>query len=83
LLPPPVITGRDHVLTAITHIEQQIVEIIDIEKVLAGVMTYDSQLPAGIADADLYTKSEGIEVLLVDDSKVALDRRAGSFSSWG
>jgi len=35
ILPPPSGVGRDHYLTAVTHIDNQMVEIIDVEKVLA------------------------------------------------
>lgn len=35
--PPPKGTGRDHYLTAVTRLDQQLVEIIDVEKILAEV----------------------------------------------
>jgi two-component system chemotaxis response regulator CheV len=35
--PPPKGTGRDHYLTAVTEVEGKLVEIIDVEKVLAEV----------------------------------------------
>lgn len=37
ILPPPGGAGRQHYLTAITKVEEQIVEIIDVEKVLAEI----------------------------------------------
>lgn len=43
--PPPKTTGRANYLTAITHIQEEdqhkIVEIIDVEKVLAEIIDYD------------------------------------------
>ncbi|MFP3526878.1 chemotaxis protein CheW, partial [Pantoea sp. SIMBA_072] len=35
--PPPKGTGRDHYLTAVTRVDNRMVEIIDVEKVLAEV----------------------------------------------
>ena len=37
ILPPPKGAGRNHYLTAVTHIDNKLVEIIDVEKVLAEV----------------------------------------------
>jgi len=38
VLPPPVGSGRQHFLTAITHVDDKIVEILDVERVLADIM---------------------------------------------
>ena len=35
--PPPKGTGRDHYLTAVTRVDNQLVEIIDVENILAEV----------------------------------------------
>ncbi|MFG1491481.1 chemotaxis protein CheW, partial [Oceanospirillum sp. HFRX-1_2] len=40
IMPPPRTTGRSHYLTAITRVEEKIVEIIDVEKVLAEISPY-------------------------------------------
>ena len=46
--PPPRTAGRNHYLTAITQIDYQgqnrIIEIIDVEKVLAEIITYDTSI---------------------------------------
>ncbi|MDP5055346.1 chemotaxis signal transduction protein CheV [Marinomonas hwangdonensis] len=72
ILPPPDGTGRQHYLTAITRVNDRIVEIIDVEKVLAEISPYDSTVSDDIIDKDLLQLAKGLEVLVVDDSSVGL-----------
>ena len=44
ILPPPGGAGRAHYLTAITKVDDQIVEIIDVEKVLAEIVPYNAKV---------------------------------------
>ncbi len=69
--PPPKGTGRDSYLTAVTEVDKRLVEIIDVEKILAEV----SPLPS-VVSADVVEESSTIEVasrhiLIVDDSAIA------------
>lgn len=73
ILPPPRGTGRGHYLTAVTRVDEELVEIIDVEKVLAEVIgsrdTVSGELlqtvgEAGEADLPMH-------VLVADDSSVA------------
>jgi two-component system chemotaxis response regulator CheV len=72
ILPPPDGTGREHYLTAITRVNDRIVEIIDVEKVLAEISPYDGTISDDVIDKDLLSLAKGLEVLVVDDSSVAL-----------
>lgn len=72
ILPPPNGTGRQHYLTAITRIDNRIVEIIDVEKVLAEISPYNMQLGEEAYDTDLLSQVKGHDILIVDDSSVAL-----------
>ncbi|MGV8844036.1 MAG: chemotaxis protein CheV [Pseudomonas sp.] len=72
VLPPPSGAGRQHYLTAITKADEQIVEIIDVEKVLAEIMPMSNQVSAHKLVDPLLAKAKGREVLLVDDSTVAM-----------
>jgi hypothetical protein len=45
-MPPPTSAGRQHYLTAITKVDEQLVEIIDVEKVLAEIVPYNAKVPA-------------------------------------
>lgn len=72
VLPPPSSAGRQHYLTAITRVDEQLVEIIDVEKVLAEIVPYDTRIPVERLADPLLARARGREVLLVDDSNVAL-----------
>lgn len=69
---PPKGAGRNHYLTAITRYEDRIIEIIDVEKVLAEIVPYTSDISEDILDHDLLASASGWRVLTVDDSSVAL-----------
>ena len=69
--PPPKGTGRDHYLTAVTRVDNRMVEIIDVEKVLAEVAPSSESVSAGVVDAEVQDKAVMLRVLTVDDSSVA------------
>ena len=71
ILPPPKGVGNDHYLTAVTHLDGQMVEIIDVEKVLAEVAPVSEQLSVVISDEETSSKASASRVLIVDDSSVA------------
>jgi two-component system, chemotaxis family, chemotaxis protein CheV len=69
ILPPPQGVGRNSYMTAVTDIDGDLVEIIDVEKVLSEVLGIDEEITQPIetpsADLDKY------KVLVADDSMVA------------
>lgn len=69
--PPPKGTGRDHYLTAVTRIDNQLVEIIDVEKILAEVAPVSENISAGVVSEEVQHKALSLRVLTVDDSSVA------------
>jgi len=69
--PPPKGTGRDHYLTAVTRVDNQLVEIIDVEKILAEVAPISEAVSAGVIDTETQHKAISLKVLTVDDSSVA------------
>ena len=83
IMPPPGSAGRHHYLTAITKVEEQLVEIIDVEKVLAEIVPYDTRIAAERLADPLLEKARGHEVLLVDDSTVALSQLRETLSQLG
>jgi len=85
VLPPPVGSGRQHFLTAITHVDEQIVEILDVERVLADIMPYDTTVSAELLDTELaaMAKAEGIKILMADDSNTALSQVKATLSHLG
>ncbi|GEM77163.1 chemotaxis protein CheV [Vibrio sagamiensis] len=85
--PPPSTAGRAHYLTAITQIKEQqqsqIVEIIDVEKVLAEIIDYDVTISADVLDHDLSKAMVGRKILIVDDSATARHQVRDTLSQLG
>ncbi|WCP66168.1 chemotaxis protein CheV [Vibrio tubiashii] len=85
--PPPKTAGRANYLTAITQIKDgkgsEIVEIIDVEKVLAQIIDYDISISEGVLDNDLVNEMVGRNVLIVDDSSTARSQVKGTLSQLG
>ncbi|VXB90599.1 putative chemotaxis protein [Pseudomonas sp. 8AS] len=69
--PPPKGTGRDHYLTAVTRLDQQLVEIIDVEKILAEVAPMSEAISEGVVDVETQARAVSKRVLICDDSSVA------------
>lgn len=69
--PPPKGAGRDHYLTAVTRLDQELVEILDVEKILAEVAPTSEVISAGVIDVETQSKAVTKHVLIVDDSSVA------------
>ncbi|MFZ6049508.1 chemotaxis protein CheV [Pseudomonas sp. CR3202] len=83
VMPPPGGAGRQHYLTAITKVDEQIVEVIDVEKVLAEIVPMNTRVSAERLDNPLLQLAVGREVLLVDDSTVALTQLRETLSQLG
>ena len=81
--PPPKGTGHDHYLTAVTRMDEQLVEIIDVEKVLAEVSPSSETISQGVVDVETQSKALSLRVLTVDDSSVARKQVARCLQSVG
>ena len=69
--PPPKGTGRDHYLTAVTRVDNKLVEVIDVEKILAEVAPMSEAISEGVVDVETQAKAVSKRVLICDDSSVA------------
>lgn len=69
--PPPKGTGREHYLTAVTEVEDRLVEIIDVEKVLAEVSPMNETMSESVVSEEVAEEAKELHVLIVDDSKIA------------
>ncbi len=71
--PPPRGTGKNNYLTAVTEVDNKIVEIIDVEKILAEVSPMNEVIGEGIIQEDKVatTVQKELSVLIADDSSVA------------
>ena len=71
ILPPPKGSGGAHYLTAVTNVEDRIVEIVDLEKVLHDITGIDTDVSKEVAD-EVGGHIERVKTVLVaDDSTVA------------
>lgn len=72
ILPPPSASGRKNYITAITKIDDELIEIIDVEKVMAKVIGSDDGVSSDLAE-DFTSQNMGARphVLVADDSSVA------------
>lgn len=73
--PPPSTAGKNNYLTAITQVDvddkRELVEIIDVEKVLAEIVEYDTTITKGVLDDEVAEHLKGKKLLVVDDSATA------------
>jgi len=72
ILPPPKGSGKANYLTAVTHFDDKLIEIIDVERVFADIMGMPEEV-----NEELLEEAEKVEstlpkhILVVDDSSVA------------
>jgi len=72
ILPPPSSTGRNNYMTAITQIDDEIIEIIDVEKVMSEVVGADETVSSDLVDNfSNQNAGERAHILVADDSSVA------------
>lgn len=80
---PPKGAGRNHYLTAITRYEDKLVEIIDVEKVLAEIVPYNTDITEDVLDQSILSHAAGKRVLIVDDSPVAMGQASSTVKKLG
>jgi two-component system chemotaxis response regulator CheV len=72
VMPPPSGSGRANYLTAVTEIDNELVEILDVEKVLEEIAPSDTRVSKGVISDDEIIQDLGDRIILiVDDSSVA------------
>ncbi len=69
--PPPKGAGPDHYLTAVTHVDDSLVEIIDVEKVLSEVSPSSEEILTNTLTEQVRISALSKKILIVDDSSVA------------
>ncbi len=69
--PPPKGAGKENYLTAVTQLDDKLVEIIDVEKILSEVSPVKESVSEGIISQEQTEKAQQFRVLVVDDSLVA------------
>jgi len=72
IMPPPSGAGRYSYLTAVTEIENELVEILDVEKILNEICPVNTEVSAEVAaDGDIQKDLGERIVFIADDSAVA------------
>lgn len=69
ILPPPKGTGGDCYMTAVTRVENELIQIIDVEKVLDEIIGRHDKVADNMTSPNISTEPR--HVLVVDDSSVA------------
>jgi two-component system chemotaxis response regulator CheV len=71
VVPPPQGVGRDHFLTAVAQVEKEMIEMVDVERVLNNIKAeYDDNTVKGIESLPEIQRRDYV-VLVVDDSLIA------------
>ncbi|ALQ08984.1 MULTISPECIES: chemotaxis protein [Pseudoalteromonas] len=72
IMPPPSGAGRYSYLTAVTEIENELVEILDVEKILNEICPVNTEVSADVAASGDIQKDLGERIVFIaDDSAVA------------
>ncbi|PIE43333.1 MAG: chemotaxis protein CheW [Gammaproteobacteria bacterium] len=69
--PPPKGVGKENFLTAVTQLDDHLVEIIDVEKILAEVAYEEKSVSEEIREKSEKIDPQAQKILIVDDSVVA------------
>ncbi|NOH64419.1 chemotaxis protein CheV [Vibrio sp. RE88] len=86
ILPPPDGSGKANYLTAVTNIDNELVEILDVEKILAEIAPVDETMDSTIGEeiAQVQTEKEVVRrILIADDSTVARKQVERAITSIG
>ncbi|QUM79635.1 chemotaxis protein CheV [Moritella sp. 5] len=85
ILPPPKGTGRFSYLTAVTEVDKELVEVLDVEKILHEVAPVKMEVSEGILETATEIDTKEIEkvILVVDDSSVARNQIKKAVSDLG
>ena len=69
---PPKRAGSDHYLTAVAYYGDELLEVLDVERVLVELNgPFKSEVDMSAIDPEVLERTKGLKVLVVDDSVVA------------
>ncbi|MBA6340543.1 chemotaxis protein CheV [Colwellia sp. MB02u-10] len=71
IMPPPEGAGKLSYLTAVTKIDDELVSILDVEKIINEINPISTELSEGIADASVGEAIGERVIMIADDSTVA------------
>lgn len=68
---PPRATGMENYVTAVADIDDRLVEVIDVEKILADLSPNDAPVSEAVIETAGASELRGMRILVADDSAVA------------
>jgi len=85
ILPPPKGSGKFSYLTAVTEVDKELVEILDVEKILHEVAPVSTEISEEVLETATEIDKKAIEkvILVVDDSSVARNQIKKAVSDLG
>lgn len=81
--PPPKGMGQHNYLTAVTEVDEELVEVIDVEQVMADIMDINLEVSSNLAETFASESQYPHHVLIVDDSSVARRQIMGVLDQLG
>lgn len=83
IMPPPQGTGRASYLTAVTEVDKELVEILDVEKILNEISPLNTEVSAEVAST-LNTEAHKDKIIFIaDDSSVARNQVKRALTTLG
>ena len=71
IMPPPAEIGAENYLTAVFEHESKLIEILDVEQILADLYPMPTEVSEEVASSQVRQQAQQYHVLIVDDSAVA------------
>ena len=83
IMPPPQGTGRASYLTAVTEVENELIEILDVEKILNEISPLNAEVSSEVAEGLTTEGQENKIIFIADDSAVARNQVKKTLTSLG
>ncbi|WP_415885792.1 chemotaxis protein CheV [Neptuniibacter sp. QD29_5] len=83
IMAPPTEIGVENYLTAIFEYEGKLIEILDVEQILADLYPMPTEVSKDVADDKVREKAREHQILIVDDSSVARNQMQRSLENLG
>jgi two-component system chemotaxis response regulator CheV len=83
IMPPPQGSGRASYLTAVTEVENELIEILDVEKILNEISPLNAEVSSEVAKGLTTEGQENKIIFIADDSTVARNQVKKALTSLG
>lgn len=83
IMPPPQGSGRASYLTAVTEVENELIEILDVEKILNEISPLNAEVSSDVAEGLTTEGQENKIIFIADDSTVARNQVKKALTSLG